>query len=107
MITTARAALYRQPKPNNVAPVQVPAADSKDVKDVAENESPTKVIPIVSTENSHIVLDAKGDSNPVKPPAELIVHRLPHFETIVVETESDNAHSPAIVCLLRKMTKRS
>ncbi|OWR50257.1 hypothetical protein KGM_213223 [Danaus plexippus plexippus] len=71
------------PKPNNIAPAQVAVSDSKDVKDVAENESPTKVIPIVSTENSHIVLDAKG-------------HRLPHFETIVVETESDNAHSPAI-----------
>lgn len=63
-------------------------------KEVEENESPSKVIPVVSTENAHIVLDAKvrEEAIPVKPPVDLIVPKINQMETIVVE--SDSANSP-------------
>ncbi|XP_045774637.1 histone acetyltransferase KAT6B isoform X3 [Maniola jurtina] len=80
------------PKPSDIAPV-IP--DEVKEKDMMETDSPSKVIPLVSTENSHIVLDAKGPSeNQIRPPVDLIVPRLNQIETIVVEGESDNANSP-------------
>ncbi|XP_072944834.1 uncharacterized protein [Epargyreus clarus] len=82
------------PKPNSIAPV--PPTNENKPKEVEENESPSKVMPVVSTENAHIVLDAKGqdDVNTVRPPVELIVPKIHQIETIVVEGESDNANSP-------------
>lgn len=82
------------PKPSDAASV-VP--DEINHKDVMERESPSKIIPAVSTENSHIVLDAKGPSESQnRPPVDLIVPRLHPIETIVVEGESDNANSPQL-----------
>ncbi|XP_041982565.1 histone acetyltransferase KAT6A isoform X2 [Aricia agestis] len=76
------------PKPDNVPPSDQPAAQNP--------VSPTKIVPVVSTENSHIVLDAKiqGEIS-IRPPVDLIVPRIHPIETIVVEGESDNPNSPA------------
>ncbi|XP_069360935.1 histone acetyltransferase KAT6B-like isoform X2 [Maniola hyperantus] len=80
------------PKPSDIAPV-IPNEVKE--KDIMESDSSSKVIPLVSTENSHIVLDAKGPSeNQTRPPVDLIVPRLNQIATIVVEGESDNAISP-------------
>lgn len=82
------------PKPNVVAPVQ--QNNESKPKEVEEKDSPSKVIPVVSTENAHIVLDPKGQEevNTIRPPVDLIVPRTNQIETIVVEGESDTAHSP-------------
>lgn len=82
------------PKPNNTVPTQ-PNNDNKP-KEVEENESPSKVIPVVSTENAHIVLDHKvqEDVTPIRPPIDIIVPKIHQIETIVVEGESDNGFSP-------------
>ncbi|CAH0720552.1 unnamed protein product, partial [Brenthis ino] len=81
------------PKPNNLIPIQNNEFKTKDT----ESETPPKILPVVSTENAHIVLDAKGpsDSNTIKPSVDLIVPRLHQIETIVVEGESDSAISPS------------
>lgn len=82
------------PKPNTVAPVQ--ASNENKPKEVEENDSPSKVIPVVSTENAHIVLDPKvqEEVNAIRPPVDLIVPRIHQIETIVVEGESDSGASP-------------
>lgn len=82
------------PKQNSVAPVQ--QNNDNKPKEVEEKESPSKVIPVVSTENAHIVLDPKvqEDVNISKPEVELVVPKTNQIETIVVEGESDNANSP-------------
>ncbi|CAK1586660.1 unnamed protein product [Parnassius mnemosyne] len=76
----------------------VPIVQNNDVnfKEIEENVSPIKILPVVSTENSHIVLDAKvqEEVNVVRPPVDLIVPKVHQIETIVVEGESDNATSP-------------
>lgn len=83
------------PKPSNLVPAQ---SDEFKSKDVLEKDSPqsSKVLPVVSTENSHIVLDAKGPGDALisRPPVDLIVPRMHQIETIVVEGESDAAISP-------------
>ncbi|CAH2043148.1 unnamed protein product, partial [Iphiclides podalirius] len=81
------------PKPNNLAPVDHP--NEVKTKEV-ESASPVKSLPVVSTENSHIVLDAKvqEDAPAIRPPVDLIVPKIHQIETIVVEGESDNATSP-------------
>nr|XP_026501013.1 histone acetyltransferase KAT6B-like [Vanessa tameamea] len=80
------------PKPNDLIPAQI---NEYKPKEVPEKESPSKVLPVVSTENAHIVLDAKGSGEAIlaRPPVDLIVPRLHQIETIVVEGESDNAIS--------------
>ncbi|XP_039756307.1 histone acetyltransferase KAT6B isoform X2 [Pararge aegeria] len=83
------------PKPSDIAPVASIPNDIKE-KVLIESESPMKILPAVSTENSHIILDAKGpsDDNLIRPPVDLIVPRIHQIETIVVEGESDSANSP-------------
>lgn len=85
------------PKPSNLVPAQT---DEFKSTDVLEKDSPqsSKVLPVVSTENSHIVLDAKGSGDALipRPPVDLIVPRMHQIETIVVEGESDAAISPQI-----------
>lgn len=85
------------PKHNAVAPVD--QNNDNKPKEIDENESPSKVIPVVSTENAHIVLDPKvqEEVNTVKPSVDLIVPRINQIETIVVEGESDNANSPQVI----------
>lgn len=85
------------PKHNAVAPVD--HNNENKPKEIDENESPSKVIPVVSTENAHIVLDPKvqEEVNTVKPSVDLIVPRINQIETIVVEGESDNASSPQVI----------
>lgn len=85
------------PKHNAVAPVD--KNNENKPKEIDENESPSKVIPVVSTENAHIVLDPKvqEEVNTVKPSVDLIVPRINQIETIVVEGESDNANSPQVI----------
>ncbi|KAJ8712059.1 hypothetical protein PYW07_004901 [Mythimna separata] len=84
------------PKPNTVAPVQ--QNNENKPKEVEEKESPSKVIPVVSTENAHIVLDPSArvqeEVNTSKPSVDLIVPKILQIETIVVEGESDSANSP-------------
>ncbi|XP_075980342.1 uncharacterized protein LOC142979361 isoform X3 [Anticarsia gemmatalis] len=82
------------PKPNLVAPVQ--QNNENKPKEVEEKESPSKVIPVVSTENAHIVLDPKvqEDVNTTRPVVDSILPKSNQIETIVVEGESDNANSP-------------
>lgn len=82
------------PKPNTVAPV--PPNNENKPKEIEENDSPSKVIPVVSTENAHIVLDPKvqEEVNTIRPPVDLIVPRIHQIETIVVEGESDSGNSP-------------
>ncbi|XP_047992866.1 histone acetyltransferase KAT6B isoform X2 [Leguminivora glycinivorella] len=84
------------PKPNNTVPAQT--NNENKPKEVEENESPSKVIPVVSTENAHIVLDHKiqEEVNPSRPPVDLIVPKIHQIETIVVEGESDNGPSPHV-----------
>lgn len=80
------------PKPTNIIPIQ-----NNDLKQkTVVSEPPSKLLPVVSTENAHIVIDAKGpsDSNTLRPPVDLIVPRMHPIETIVVEGESDNGNSP-------------
>ncbi|KAJ0174857.1 hypothetical protein K1T71_009965 [Dendrolimus kikuchii] len=81
------------PKPNTVVPVQ---QNNEKPKEIVENDSPSKVIPVVSTENAHIVLDPKvhEEVNTIRPAVDLIVPKINQIETIVVEGESDNANSP-------------
>ncbi|XP_038222703.1 histone acetyltransferase KAT6B isoform X2 [Zerene cesonia] len=84
------------PKANDIIPVQ--NSESKP-KEIQENESPSKVMPVVTTENAHIVLDAKGpeDISRNKSSMDLIVPNVAkthQIETIVVEGESDNPNSP-------------
>ncbi|XP_013166459.1 PREDICTED: uncharacterized protein LOC106116946 [Papilio xuthus] len=83
------------PKPNNL----LPPTHSNEIQPpvVEESPSPMKVLPVVSTENSHIVIDAKiTDEVPNnRPPVDLIVPKIHHIETIVVEGESDNSTSPS------------
>lgn len=85
------------PKHNTVAPVD--KNNENKPKEIDENESPSKVIPVVSTENAHIVLDPKvqEEVNTVKPSVDLIVPRINQIETIVVEGESDNANTPQVI----------
>ncbi|KAG7312492.1 hypothetical protein JYU34_002011 [Plutella xylostella] len=80
------------PKPNTTVPIQQ-NSDNKP-KEVQENESPSKVIPVVSTENAHIVLDAKGHDDVSTGPSELNIPKIPQIVTIVVEGESDTGNSP-------------
>lgn len=84
------------PKPNMVAPVQ-PNNENKP-KEVEEKDSPSKVIPVVSTENAHIVLDPSArvqeEVNTTRPAVDLIVPKIHQIETIVVEPESDTTNSP-------------
>ncbi|CAK1550353.1 unnamed protein product [Leptosia nina] len=80
------------PKPNDIVPVD--KRDSKP-KEVVENESPSKVMPVVTTENAHIVLDAKGpeEAHRNKVSMDLIVpnvQKIQQIETIVVEGESNS-----------------
>lgn len=81
------------PKLNMIIPV---TQTNEKPKEVEENESPSKVIPVVSTENAHIVLDAKihDDKTPTRSGVDLIVPKMPQIETIIVEGESDTANSP-------------
>lgn len=86
------------PKHNVTTPACQPLEKPKDIE---ENESPSKVIPVVSTENAHIVLDHKiqeefiqKDTIHQQPPVDLIVPKIHQIETILVEGESDNANSP-------------
>lgn len=80
------------PKPNTVVPV--PQNNENKPKEVQENDSPSKVIPVVSTENAHIVLDPKvqEEVNTMRPSADL-VPKISQIETIEVE-ESDTGNSP-------------
>lgn len=80
------------PKPNTVAPV--PQKNENKPKEVQENDSPSKVIPVVSTENAHIVLDPKvqEEVNTMRPSADLVPN-INQIETIEVE-ESDTGNSP-------------
>lgn len=87
------------PKNNTVAPVQ--QNNENKPKEVEEKDSPSKVIPVVSTENAHIVLDPSArvqeDVISIKPAADLIVPKICQIvsiETIVVGGESDTANSP-------------
>ncbi|XP_022823314.1 histone acetyltransferase KAT6B-like isoform X1 [Spodoptera litura] len=86
------------PKNNTVAPVQ--QNNENKPKEVEEKDSPSKVIPVVSTENAHIVLDPSArvqeDVISIKPAVDLIVPKICQIvsiETIVVG-ESDTANSP-------------
>ncbi|XP_050347478.1 histone acetyltransferase KAT6A isoform X3 [Nymphalis io] len=92
------------PKPNNLIPAQT---NEYKPKDVPEKESPSKILPVVSTENAHIVLDAKGSGETTipRPPVDLIVPRLHQIETIEVEGESDNAISPQTGVSPKKIDK--
>ncbi|KPJ12850.1 Histone acetyltransferase MYST3 [Papilio machaon] len=83
------------PKPNNLLPP--PHSTEIQPPVVEESTSPIKILPVVSTENSHIVIDAKiSDQVPNnRPPVDLIVPKIHHIETIVVEGESDNSTSPS------------
>ncbi|KOB76076.1 Histone acetyltransferase [Operophtera brumata] len=80
------------PKPNTVAPV--PENNENKPKEVQENDSPSKVIPVVSTENAHIVLDPKvqEEVNTMRSSPDL-VPKINQIETIEVE-ESDTGNSP-------------
>lgn len=84
------------PKHNSVAPVQ--QKNENKPKEVEEKDSPSKVIPVVSTENAHIVLDpsarVQDEVNTSKTTVDLIVPKIHQIETIVVEGESDTANSP-------------
>lgn len=83
------------PSPKHNAKVPVQQNNENKPKEVQENESPSKVIPVVSTENAHIVLDAKcHEEINVRPPTEQIAPKIQQIETIVVEGESDTANSP-------------
>ncbi|XP_028173694.1 histone acetyltransferase KAT6A-like isoform X2 [Ostrinia furnacalis] len=85
------------PKPNVVAPV--PQSNDNKPKEIEENDSPSKVIPVVSTENAHIVLDPKvqEEVNIIRSPLENNTTPKTHqIETIVVEGESDTTNSPCI-----------
>ncbi|KAI5634885.1 MOZ/SAS family domain-containing protein [Phthorimaea operculella] len=81
------------PKHSQIVPVEKPN-DNKP-KEIEENESPSKVIPVVSTENAHIVLDPKGQEAPATPSTDL--PKMNQIETIVVEGESDASTSPSII----------
>ncbi|XP_022115928.2 histone acetyltransferase KAT6B isoform X2 [Pieris rapae] len=80
------------PKANDVVPL-----DNSDPKPnvIRENESPSKVMPVVTTENAHIVLDAKGPEEANRSKSlDLIVPNVQkshQIETIVVEGESDTS----------------
>nr|XP_049703682.1 histone acetyltransferase KAT6B isoform X3 [Helicoverpa armigera] len=84
------------PKPNSVAPVQ--QNNENKPKEVEEKDSPSKVIPVVSTENAHIVLDpsasVQDEVNTKKSSVDLIVPKVHQIETIVVEGEGDNTNTP-------------
>ncbi|XP_047031941.1 histone acetyltransferase KAT6B isoform X4 [Helicoverpa zea] len=84
------------PKPNSVAPVQ--QNNENKPKEVEEKDSPSKVIPVVSTENAHIVLDpsasVQDEVNTKKSSVDLIVPKVHQIETIVVEGEADNTNTP-------------
>ncbi|XP_068617979.1 histone acetyltransferase KAT6B isoform X2 [Battus philenor] len=84
------------PKPN-LAPA--PTSNDLNSKDVKDTTSPAKVLPVVSTENSHIVLDAKitEEVSTTRPPVDLIVPKIHQIETIVVEAETDNSVSPSTI----------
>lgn len=84
------------PKHNAVAPIE--QNNENKPKEVEENESPSKVIPVVSTENAHIVLDPKvqEEVNTIRPTVDLVVPKINQIETIVVEGESDSGNSPQI-----------
>ncbi|XP_037293234.1 histone acetyltransferase KAT6B isoform X3 [Manduca sexta] len=84
------------PKPNSVVPVQQTSENKP--KEVEEKESPSKVMPVVSTENAHIVLDPKvqDEVKPTKPSTDLIVPKINQIETAVVEAESETAKSPQL-----------
>ncbi|XP_049875953.1 histone acetyltransferase KAT6B isoform X2 [Pectinophora gossypiella] len=86
------------PSPKHNAVVPVEQNNENKPKEIEENESPSKVIPVVSTENAHIVLDPKvqEEVNAIRPTVELIVPKINQIETIVVEGESDTANSPSI-----------
>ncbi|XP_063895293.1 histone acetyltransferase KAT6B isoform X3 [Helicoverpa armigera] len=83
------------PKPNSVAPVQ--QNNENKPKEVEEKDSPSKVIPVVSTENAHIVLDpsasVQDEVNTKKSSVDLIVPKVHQIETIVVEGEADNTNT--------------
>lgn len=94
------------PKPNMVAPV-AQSNDNKP-KEIEENESPSKVIPVVSTEGAHIVLDPKvqEEVNIIRTPVENnMIPKTHQIETIVVEGESDTANSPS--CISPKKNDKS
>lgn len=95
------------PKPNMVAPVQ--QNNENKPKEVEEKDSPSKVIPVVSTENAHIVLDPSAlvqeEVKPIRPAVDLIVPIIHHIETIVVEGESDSPNSPQADVSLKKNDK--
>lgn len=83
------------PKPNNLLPP--PHTSEIQPPVVEKSASPIKVLPVVSTENSHIVIDAKipNEVPNNRPPVDLIVPKIHHIETIIVEGESDNSISPS------------
>ncbi|XP_060804710.1 uncharacterized protein LOC106134566 isoform X2 [Amyelois transitella] len=83
------------PKHNSIVPV-VQNNENKP-KEIEENESPSKVIPVVSTENAHIVLDPKvqEDVNCARPAENNNLPKIQPIETIVVEGESDTSISSA------------
>ncbi|XP_045523272.1 histone acetyltransferase KAT6B isoform X2 [Pieris brassicae] len=85
------------PSPKAVDVVPVDINDPKP-NVVGENESPSKVMPVVTTENAHIVLDAKGPEEANRNKSlDLIVPNVQkshQIETIVVEGESDTPVSP-------------
>uniref|UniRef100_A0A2A4ITM1 histone acetyltransferase n=1 Tax=Heliothis virescens TaxID=7102 RepID=A0A2A4ITM1_HELVI len=84
------------PKPNSVAPVQ--QNNENKPKEVEEKDSPSKVIPVVSTENAHIVLDpsasVQDEVTNKKSTVDLIVPKVHQIETIVVEGEAENTNTP-------------
>ncbi|CAF4928332.1 unnamed protein product [Pieris macdunnoughi] len=94
------------PKANDIVPVD---NNDPEPKVVGENESPSKVMPVVTTENAHIVLDAKGPEEANRNKSlDLIVsnaQRSHQIETIVVEGESDTPISPRTVISPKKNDK--
>ncbi|KAM3959671.1 histone acetyltransferase enoki mushroom isoform 2-T2 [Aphomia sociella] len=86
------------PSPTSHSIAPVPQNNENKPKEIEENESPSKVIPVVSTENAHIVLDPKvqEEVNTARPTVDSILPKIHTIETIVVEGESDNANSPII-----------
>lgn len=86
------------PKPNMVAPV-AQSNDNKP-KEIEENDSPSKVIPVVSTENAHIVLDPKvqEDVNIIRTRVDnSTVPKTGQTERIVVEGEPDKTNTTACI----------
>ncbi|VVD00604.1 unnamed protein product [Leptidea sinapis] len=95
------------PRCNDIVPVE---HNESKPKELEEKESPSKVMPVVTTENAHIVLDAKGPEITItnKQPMELIIPNVMQahqIETILVEGESDTAISPQIGISPKKYDK--